>query len=116
MEGAGTDWSLQTKMASVGTSQYKVTAKNAEGTEGLPKQGNIVVEKKAGALINIASASVTPDKGYAGGKFTFKATTDSPAKGVTLTIGGKDYEMTGSGTSWTLAQTDPEDGRHDLIP
>jgi hypothetical protein len=104
MEGAGTDWSLQTKLASVGTSQYKVTAKNVEGTQGLPKQGNIVTAKKAGALINIATAAVSPDKGYAGGTFTFKASTDSPAKGVTLTIGGKDYEMTGSGTSWTLAQ------------
>ena len=105
MIGAGTEWSLQTKVENVGTSQYKVMAKNTEGTEGLSKQGNIVAEKKPGALINILTASVTPEKGYVGGKFTFKATTDTPAKGVTLTIVGKDYEMTGSGTSWTLAQT-----------
>jgi hypothetical protein len=105
MIGSGTEWSLQTKVASVGTSQYKVVAKNTEGTEGLSKQGNIVAEKKPGALISILTASVTPEKGYVGGKFTFKATTDGPAKGVTLTIAGKDYEMTGSGTSWTLAQT-----------
>jgi len=105
MIGAGTEWSLQTKVASVGTSQYKVVAKNTEGTEGLSKQGNIVAEKKPGALINILTASVTPVKGYVGGKFTFRATTENPAEGVTLTIGGKDYEMTGSGTSWTLAQT-----------
>jgi hypothetical protein len=104
MEGAGTDWTLQTKIASAGTIPYKVTAKNTEGKEGTPKEGNISVEKKAGALINIASASVSPDKGYAGGTFTFKAATDSPAKGVMLSIGGKEYEMTGSGTSWILSQ------------
>jgi hypothetical protein len=105
MVGEGIEWSLQTKIASIGTSQYKVVAKNKEGTQGLSKQGNIVAEKKPGALINILTASVTPEKGYVGGKFTFKATTDNPAKGVTLTIGGKDYEMTGSGTSWTIVQT-----------
>jgi hypothetical protein len=113
MEGAGTDWTFQTKIASAGTSPYKVTAKNTEGAEGLSKQGNIPVEKKAGALINIAIASVSPDKGYTGGTFTFKAATDTPAKGVTLTISGKDYEMTGSGTSWTLSQKIQKTG--DLI-
>lgn len=105
MVGEGTEWSLQTKIASIGTSQYKLVAKNTEGTAGLSKQGNIAAEKKPGALINILTASVTPEKGYVGGNFTFKATTDNPAKGVTLTIGGKDYEMTGSGTSWTVVQT-----------
>lgn len=105
MTGSDTEWSLQTKVPNIGTSQYKVVAKNTEGTEGLSKQGNMVADKKPGALINILTASVTPEKGYVGGKFTFKATTDSPAKGVTLTISGKDYEMTGSGTSWTVAQT-----------
>ena len=105
MEGSGTDWTFQTRIANAGTIRYKVTAKNKEGKEGLSREGNITVEKKAGALINILTASVTPEKGYVGGKFTFKATTDSPAKGVTLTLGGKDYVMTGSGTGWTLAQT-----------
>jgi hypothetical protein len=104
MIGAGTEWSLQTKVAGVGTSQYMVVAKNTEGKEGLSKQGNIVAEKKPGALINIAKADVIPAQGYVGGTFTFKASTDNPAKGVILSIGGKDYEMTGSGTTWTLSQ------------
>ena len=104
MAGAGTEWSYHTQIASVGTSKYKVVAKNREGKEGLSKEGQIVTTKKPGALVNVAMAEVNPKKGYAGGSFNFTATTDRPAQGVTLTIGGKDYEMTGSGTDWKLTQ------------
>jgi len=104
MEGAGTDWNLQTSIASVGTSKYLVIASNSEGEAGLSKQGNIVTEKKPGALVNVTTADVSPSKGYSGGAYNFKASTDIPAQRVTLSMGGRDYEMTGSGTDWTLSQ------------
>lgn len=104
MEGAGTNWRYATQIASIGTSNYKVTAQNKEGIGGQTKEGVINALKKPAALINVAKAEVSPGKGFAGGKFTFKASTDKPAKGVTLSLGGKNYKMEGSGTEWSLTQ------------
>jgi len=104
MEGSGTEWKYMTQIASIGTSSYKIEAINSAGKKGKAKEGKITSAKKPGALVNVAKAEVEPGKGFAGGKFTFKANTDIPAKGVTLTIGGKSYEMTGSGKDWTLTR------------
>lgn len=104
MEGSGTEWRYMTQVASIGATEYKVTAQNKEGTAGQAKQGEIKTTKKPGALINIAKAEVEPAKGFAGQEFTFKALTDNDAVGVTLTIGGKSYKMTGSGKDWSFSQ------------
>ncbi|MFC1534199.1 DUF1566 domain-containing protein, partial [Thermodesulfobacteriota bacterium] len=104
MTGDGTEWRYIAKIDSVGTSKYKVLAKNREGKGGQSKEGNILASKKPAALINVAKAEVSPEKGYSGGSFIFKATTDRPAQSVFINIGEKDYEMEGSGTDWTLSQ------------
>ncbi|MCD4716693.1 MAG: DUF1566 domain-containing protein [Desulfobacterales bacterium] len=102
MEGAGTEWKYLTQLNKLGVSKYTVVAVNKEGRQGLTKQGEIKTAMRPTALINVAKAEVTPAKGYAGKEFTFTASTDSPAKGVSLVIGKDRYEMTGSGTEWTL--------------
>ena len=102
MEGAGTEWKYLTQLNKLGINKYTVVAVNKEGRQGLAKQGEIKTAMRPTALINVAKAEVTPSKGYAGKEFTFTAATDSPAKGVTLVIGKDRYEMTGSGTEWTL--------------
>jgi hypothetical protein len=57
-----------------------------------------------GTLVNIVQIDENPEIVYSGEPFTFKATTDIPAKAVILKIDGKDYPMTGSGTDWSLKQ------------
>jgi len=104
MRGAGTDWTLNTQIASIGATPYEVIAYNKEDVSGLSKQGSIPTEKKPSELVNIVTAGVNPAEGYSGGTFTFNAGTDRPAQRVTLSIGGNDYEMTGSGTDWTLSR------------
>ena len=104
MQGAGTDWKYQTKIASIGTSRFEVSAKNKEGKQGTSKQGVITTARRPTALVNVAKVEVNPKEGFPGDKFTFVATTDKPAKGVTLAIGRDRHEMTGSGKSWSLAK------------
>ncbi|MBN2058913.1 MAG: DUF1566 domain-containing protein, partial [Deltaproteobacteria bacterium] len=104
MDGAGTDWSFLSRIDDLGSSSYKILAKNRLGTQGKTKEGTINIAKKASPLVNIAKAEVSPQEGYAGGAFVFKAVTDRSALGVSLSIAGKDYKMTGSGTEWSLTE------------
>lgn len=104
MQGADTSWRYMTQVETVGDVSYKVLAQNNQGTTGETKEGKISFMKKPKALINVAKAEVSPGKGFSGGKFSFAASTDSPAKKVILSIGGEDFEMTGSGTDWTLSK------------
>ncbi len=102
MEGTGTEWKYLTQLNKLGINKYTVVAVNREGRQGLAQQGEIKTAVRPMALINVAKAEVTPAKGYAGKEFMFTAGTDSPAEGVSLVIGKDRYEMTGSGTEWTL--------------
>jgi ribosomal protein L3 len=102
MEGVGTEWKYFAAVDKLGKSPYRVIARNKEGKEGLAKEGAITTKRPPKALVNVAKADVNPKKGFAGGKFSFAATTDRPATGVTLVIGKDRYRMTGSGTSWAL--------------
>ncbi len=104
MRGAGTDWTLNTQIASIGDTPYEVIAYNEEGVSGISKQGRIPTEKKPSELVNIVTTEVNPSEGYAGATFTFNAGTDRPAQRVILSIGGKDYDMTGSGVAWSLSE------------
>jgi len=104
MQGRGTEWEYNANIGKVGTSQYKVTAVNDKDVEGKPQTGQIITVKKTVEKANITEAAVEPKAGALGDDFTFKALTDKPAKGVTLLIKGKPYEMTGSGTQWLLSR------------
>ena len=104
MEGASTEWRYEFLIDTVGSWSYKVLAQNKEGKIGLTKEGKINALKKPTALITVAKVEVTPVKGYSGGKFKFKASTDRPALKVTLALGGESFEMSGSGTEWSLSK------------
>jgi hypothetical protein len=100
MEGSGTEWSYITRINTVGTSKYNVIAKNKDGVRGKPREGQIVATRRAAMLANVVKAKVSPEKAETGKLFTFTATTDSPAKGVTLVLGNKQYKMAGSDKQW----------------
>ena len=65
-------------------------------------RSQITTSQKPAEPVNVIAAEVSPQKGYSGKEFTFKASTDRPAKGVAIVIGKDRYEMTGSGASWSL--------------
>ena len=110
MEGTGTEWKYITEIAAIGTSTYRVMAKNKEGGQGLAKEGKITTTKRPARLVNIARVEISPGKGYRGSKFTFKAVTDAPAARVFLIIGENRYKMEGSGTTWSLSKKIEESG------
>jgi hypothetical protein len=110
MEGTGTEWKYITEIAAIGTSTYRVMAKNKEGGQGLAKEGKIITTKRPARLVNIARVEISPGKGYRGSKFTFKAVTDTPAARVFLIIGENRYKMKGSGTTWSLTKKIEESG------
>jgi formylglycine-generating enzyme required for sulfatase activity len=79
-------------------------AQNKDGAKGQSHEGIIATIKKPLELVNVLKAEVSPQTGFSGKEFTFKANTDRPAKGVALLIGEYRYEMTGSGTNWQFKQ------------
>ena len=110
MEGADTEWKYITEIAAIGTSTYRVMAINKEGGQGMVKEGSITTTKRPARLVNIAKVEISPDKGYRGSEFTFKAVTDAPAATVFLIVGEKRYKMKGSGTTWSLSKKIEESG------
>ncbi|MDB4444068.1 DUF1566 domain-containing protein [bacterium] len=104
MEGAGTEWHYLKQMDKEGTTPFVVIASNERGQPGRRKEGRITTKKRPVARVNVVSAEVNPDKGYSGSEYTFTATTDKPATGVSVIIGGDRYTMSGSGTEWSLAK------------
>ncbi|MFC1489022.1 DUF1566 domain-containing protein, partial [Thermodesulfobacteriota bacterium] len=102
MKGSGTAWSYIAKIDKVGASKYSVIAKNKDGVQGKVKEGEIITARQIEELVNVVLAKVTPEKATAGKVFTFQANTDSSAKGVTLVLGDKRYQMRGSDTNWSF--------------
>jgi hypothetical protein len=100
MEGSGTEWSYIVKIDKVGANKYSVIAKNKDGVQGKPREGEIVATRRAALLTNVVKAKVSPEKAETGKLFTFTATTDGPAKGVTLVLGNRRYKMAGSDKQW----------------
>ena len=102
MEGADTNWNYLAKIDKIGATKYSVIAKNKDGVQGQSKEGEITTLKQPAKPIRILQAQVSPEKGYKGKEFIFKASTDRPAKNVILAIGKKRYKMSGSDTAWSL--------------
>ena len=114
MTGSGSDWAYIAQIDKLGESKYQVIAKNKDGAQGQSREGIIATIKKPLELVRVLSVGVTPPKGFSGTEFSFRATTDRPAKGVTLMIGRKRYEMTGSGTNWRFTQKIDQTGNIDF--
>jgi hypothetical protein len=100
MEGSGTDWSITTKVASIGSIKLRVIAIDKNGKESVPAVIDIKAARKP---VNVAKHEA-PSDGYMGQSFKFTADTDGTARRVELRVANKSYEMTGSGTKWTLSQ------------
>ncbi|MFH1982934.1 MAG: DUF1566 domain-containing protein [Pseudomonadota bacterium] len=54
------------------------------------------------AVVDIATASIFPEKGYPGAIFSITATTSGPAAEVFVTLDGKRLALKGSGTQWAI--------------
>jgi hypothetical protein len=104
MKGTGTDWNYLTQIGSIGTNKFRIIAANKDGVQGQLREGVITTSQKPAEPVNVIAAEVSPQKGFSGKEFTFRANTDRPAKGVALIIGKNRYEMTGSGTNWQFKQ------------
>ena len=102
MKGEGTEWKYLTQLASIGPTKFRVSAKNKDGKQGLTMDGLVSISKRIAEAIDVVRADVVPKKGYPGEEYTFEATTATSAKSVALIIEDKRYNMTGSGTSWSL--------------
>ena len=114
MEGSGTEWRMIARVDKLGDSNYQVIAKNKDGARGKSGEGVISTIKKPLEPVTVVSAQVSPETGFSGNEFTFKASTDRPAKGVTLIVGKNSYEMTGSGTTWQFSKKIEQTGSFDL--
>jgi hypothetical protein len=104
MEGSGSVWNYLVKIDKVGINKYRVSAKNKDGVLGKTKEGEIKTLMKPAPPVNVLTVSVSPKKGLADNKFTFNAKTDRPARSVALILRNKLYDMTGSGTDWSLSK------------
>ena len=102
MKGSGSVWNYLAKLDKVGINKYRVSAKNKDGVLGKTKEGEIKTIIKPALPVNVLTVSVSPKKGPMDKNFTFKAKTDRAARSVTLILGKKLYDMTGSGTNWSL--------------
>jgi len=114
MKGAGTEWTFVAAIDKVGSSKYRVIARNKDGMRGQSREGEINTRKRPAAPINVRQASISPKRGYIGKEFTFKAVTDRPARTVSLLIAGKPFQMEGSGTQWQLKKPVENSGKLEI--
>jgi len=114
MKGSGTQWKYVARVDKLGLSKYTVTARNKDGVKGKPKAGEIKTIQKPAKPVNVVTAQVKPQKGELQKKFSFSAKTDRPAKSVSLVVGKKRYNMSGSGTEWSLSKKFDETGTKDF--
>jgi len=102
MDGAGTEWNYLAMLDQVGTSRYKLVARNADGQAGSAKEGRVTIIKPPAGPVNVARLEVSPARGYVAESFAFEVETDEPATRVDIVIGDTGYQMEGSGRRWFL--------------
>jgi len=111
MSGNDTRWSYPFRPEKLGSTPFRIAALNRNELEGRIQKGEIITIKPESRVSNVLEARVAPASGVSGGKFTFSAVTDAPAREVTLIIGNRRFPMTGSGTRWTLSRTVDAEGK-----
>ena len=103
MQKSGGQWKFTGTFTGPGTTAFNMAAINRNNQAGKPFPLKITSIKKRAQAVNVAAVSVSPAKGgFGGDTFTFKATTDRPARKVTLRIKKERFNMKGSETVWTL--------------
>jgi len=108
MQGSGTAWKLDQVVDNIGRIPFNITATNEDGVQGQAGAGTL--QTKAGPS-NVLAAVASPKTGYAGEEFLLKATTDRPAKSVSVELDGQVFPMSGSGKNWQLKKTIPDIGQ-----
>ncbi|ODS30680.1 MAG: Caspase domain protein [Candidatus Scalindua rubra] len=103
MEGSGTEWKYVKRVDRLGISKYKIVAKNEDGREGEIKWGQILTEKMPAKVVDVVWMEASPETGFAGDEYKFKAVTDMPAKEVFISIRGERYEMVGADKEWIFS-------------
>ena len=111
MQGSGTSWNYTAKIDKLGKNAYRIAAVNKDGAQGKTREGTITTLKRPSVTVNVAQATVNPAMGHSAKPFTFKVTTDRPAKQVMLFIGKTRYKMTGKDTQWELSQLIKDSGK-----
>ncbi len=107
MDGSGTQWYLSKKIDDIGTVDFSVIAVNADGVEGRPKGGKVLLEA---GISNVAEIQAIPKTGYAGEEFVISVKTDRVAETVSIKVDGKEYAMKGSGNTWRYKMMIPDIG------
>jgi len=108
MQGSGTAWKLDQVVDDIGRVPFSIIATNEDGVPGRAGEGTL--QTKAGPA-NVLAAVASPKTGYAGEEFLLKASTDRPAKSVSVEIDGQVFPMKGSGKSWQLKKAIPDIGK-----
>jgi len=108
MQGSGTAWKLDQVVDDIGRVPFSIIATNEDGVQGRAGEG--ALQTKAGPA-NVLAAVASPKTDYAGEEFLLKATTDRPAKSVSVEIDGQVFPMKGSGKNWQLKRAIPEIGK-----
>lgn len=88
-----------------GKKKFTIIAKNIEDKPGPPKPGEVIIQRRALPLAEVAQVSVSPKEVYAGEQFVIKARTSAAADKVSVEIEGKRYLMEGAGTEWVYLAT-----------
>ena len=108
MRGSGTAWNLDQVVDNIGRVPFSIIATNEDGVQGRSGEGTL--QTKVGPA-NVLAAVASPKTGYAGEEFLLKATTDRPAKTVSVEIDGQVFPMKGSGKDWQLKKAIPDIGK-----
>lgn len=108
MQGSGTTWKLDQVVDDIGRVPFSIIATNEDGVQG--RAGDGTLQTKAGPA-NVLAAVASPKTGYAGEEFLLKATTDRPAKSVSVEIDGQVFPMKGAGKNWQLKRAIPDIGQ-----
>lgn len=110
MDGAKTDWRHTATISKLGRTPFVVSAINKDAVRGQAWEGAVLTVKKPAALVQVVSASVSPEIGVRGRPFEFAVKTDRAAEDVVLIVGDSRYPMKGSGTTWQLSRAFDDTG------
>jgi len=111
MQGTGTEWRYDSTAENVGKFDFEVLAENKDGDGGKSVKRSLTIAKRVEKAVAVAAVEVTPGTGLTGEEFTFRARTSDPAASVSLVLADGRYDMSGSGTDWSLKRKMDQWGR-----
>jgi len=103
---SGRVWTLTKKFDKLGVVSFSAYAVGTDGTKSNEVQGAALV---TAPIVEILESFLEPGIIRPGGELVVIATTNKPAQGVDVQIGGQTYAMKGSGTQWRYEMRVPDD-------